>query len=312
MARIFISYKRVDKDKVFKIKDQIESALGEKCWIDLDGIESDALFKKVIIKAINECDIFLFMYSKAHTKIADFEKDWTIRELNFAALKNKRFVFINLDGSRLIDFFAFDYGTKQQVDGTSSEALRHLCSDLKHWLPSTASKAPTPDNHSAHTPQNTEKYIITILKPSELKLHFVKTIMETLGWKLKESHDFVESIPATIPFYFDQRKAESVVQTLKQTGAKIECHPITSIDNIGGTEYEITITKHGNAKLWLVKIINDTFGWGLAKSKALVDSLPTTIPHQFNKHEAMSLVEKLEKAGATVTCRAIGFNQFPT
>lgn len=43
MARIFISYKRVDKDKVLKIKDQIESALGEKCWIEVDGIESDAV-----------------------------------------------------------------------------------------------------------------------------------------------------------------------------------------------------------------------------------------------------------------------------
>ena len=42
MHRIFISYKRADKDKVLMIKDQIESALGEKCWIDLDGIESDA------------------------------------------------------------------------------------------------------------------------------------------------------------------------------------------------------------------------------------------------------------------------------
>lgn len=30
MARIFISYKRADKEKVFKIKDQEESALGEK------------------------------------------------------------------------------------------------------------------------------------------------------------------------------------------------------------------------------------------------------------------------------------------
>ena len=42
MARIFISYKRVDKNKFFKIKDQIESTLSEKCWIGLDGIESDA------------------------------------------------------------------------------------------------------------------------------------------------------------------------------------------------------------------------------------------------------------------------------
>ena len=41
MERIFISYKRVDKDKIFKIKEQIESALGEKCWTDIDGIERD-------------------------------------------------------------------------------------------------------------------------------------------------------------------------------------------------------------------------------------------------------------------------------
>lgn len=57
MARIFISYKRKDKDKVFKIKEHIESALGEKCWIDLDGIESDAQFKNVIINAINDCEV---------------------------------------------------------------------------------------------------------------------------------------------------------------------------------------------------------------------------------------------------------------
>lgn len=38
MARLFISYYRVDKDKVFKIKDQMEAALGEKCWIDVDCI----------------------------------------------------------------------------------------------------------------------------------------------------------------------------------------------------------------------------------------------------------------------------------
>ena len=39
MSRIFISYKRVDKDRVFKIKDLIEFALGEKCWKDLDGVQ---------------------------------------------------------------------------------------------------------------------------------------------------------------------------------------------------------------------------------------------------------------------------------
>lgn len=134
MSRIFISYKRVDRDKVFKIKDQIECCVNEKCWIDIDGIESDAQFKNVIIKALNECEIVLFMYSKAHAEIIDFEKDWTVRELNFAASKNKRIVFVNIDGSPLTDEFSFDYGTKQQVDGRSQEKIGRLIRDLNKWL----------------------------------------------------------------------------------------------------------------------------------------------------------------------------------
>ena len=93
--RIFISYKRHDKKRVFKIKNDIENAIGEKCWIDIDGIESDAQFVNVIIKAIDDADIFLFMYSKCHTKIVDFENDWTIREINYAQKSNKRIIFLN-------------------------------------------------------------------------------------------------------------------------------------------------------------------------------------------------------------------------
>ena len=132
--RIFISYKRTDKEVVFKIKDKVENATGEKCWIDLDGIESDAMFKSVIIKAINECEVFLFMYSQKHSEITDFVNDWTIKELNFASKKKKRVVFVNIDGSELSDLFLFDYDIKQQIDGRSSESVERLCSDLKKWL----------------------------------------------------------------------------------------------------------------------------------------------------------------------------------
>ena len=132
--RIFISYKRTDKEVVFKIKDKVENATGEKCWIDLDGIESDAMFKSVIIKAINECEVFLFMYSQKHSEITDFDNDWTIKELNFASKKKKRVVFVNIDGSELSDIFLFDYDITQQIDGRSSESVERLCSDLKKWL----------------------------------------------------------------------------------------------------------------------------------------------------------------------------------
>ena len=132
--RIFISYKRVDKTLVFKIKDQIKERSGEDCWIDVEGIESDAQFANVVIRAINNAEIFLFMYSKTHSEIVDFSKDWTIKEINFAQKKNKRIVFVNIDGSPLSDWFELMFGTMQQVDGTSQDALGRLCDDIAKWL----------------------------------------------------------------------------------------------------------------------------------------------------------------------------------
>ena len=59
MARIFISYKRVDKDKVLPLTDRIQKELHEDCWMDVDEIESDAQFVSVILKAIDEAEVFL-------------------------------------------------------------------------------------------------------------------------------------------------------------------------------------------------------------------------------------------------------------
>ena len=131
---IFISYKRVDKDRVFRLKAQIDKSVGVESWIDLDGIESDAQFANVIIRAINQCEVFLFMYSSRHSEIEDYNNDWTIKEINFASAKKKRIVFVNIDGTPLSDWFLLMFGTKQHVDGTSEEAVRRLCRDLSKWL----------------------------------------------------------------------------------------------------------------------------------------------------------------------------------
>lgn len=83
---IFISYKRADFDRVKPIKDYIESQTGVSCWMDLEGIESDAQFVEVIMSAIENCSVFLFMCSKEHHKIKNdvFFEDWTIREIRYA------------------------------------------------------------------------------------------------------------------------------------------------------------------------------------------------------------------------------------
>lgn len=131
---IFLSYKRVDKDRVFKIRDSIENAVEANCWIDLDGIESDSQFDNVIIKAINHCKVFIFIYSHAHTEIVDYENDWTVREIRFAQKKKKRIVFIKIDGSEFTDWFEFYFGTKQQIDGNSKILMEKLYSDMRKWL----------------------------------------------------------------------------------------------------------------------------------------------------------------------------------
>ena len=132
--RIFISYKRVDKERVFAIKDGIEQATGEKCWIDLDGIESNAQFVAKIVRAIDVCDVFLFMRSKEHNNITNLETDWTIREVNYALEEQKNIVIVNLDNTPMPKWFKFMFPNKQEIDATDPNKLARLNNDLREWL----------------------------------------------------------------------------------------------------------------------------------------------------------------------------------
>jgi len=132
--KIFISYKRNDQVGVFNLKKLIELNTKVQCWIDLKGIESDAYFVNVIVDKIKECNIFLFMYSKEHSKIENYEDDWTIREVNFAKEKGKRIIFINMDKTTLCDWLLFMFPNKQEVDASSEDALKRLYNDIQEWL----------------------------------------------------------------------------------------------------------------------------------------------------------------------------------
>lgn len=134
MARIFISYKRADKGIVIPLKDRIEALIEEECWIDMVGIESDAQFVDVIISAIDEASIVLFMYSAQHPNIENHTTDWTVRELNYAQQTGKRIVLVNLDHSPSAKWLTTMFPEPQMVDATSFEAIERLKSDLLKWL----------------------------------------------------------------------------------------------------------------------------------------------------------------------------------
>lgn len=134
MKKIFISYKRADKDIVMPIVDRINSELGEICWIDLDGIETNSIFETKIVKAIEDSKIFLFMFSQRHKGIAiedEFDddlnlvrhQDWTIRELNLA--DNKYKTLVNLDDSSL-DICPLIRGRFQSANYTNATDPRQM------------------------------------------------------------------------------------------------------------------------------------------------------------------------------------------
>ena len=134
LCKIFISYKRKDKNRVLNLQKYIELNTNVLCWLDL-SIECDANFDNVIMNRINECEIFLFMYSKEHLKINNnYGNDWTIRELNFAKKKEKRIIFINMDNAALCDWLLFMFPNKQEVDASSEDALKRLCDDIQKWV----------------------------------------------------------------------------------------------------------------------------------------------------------------------------------
>ena len=108
MAKIFISYKRQDKDKVLPIIEEIKQKTGVDCWIDLEGIESGDQFQNVIIDAIEKADIVIFMLSKnfiapykdEKTGKADYKNQtFPEKEVMYALRHNKRLVPISIDGT---------------------------------------------------------------------------------------------------------------------------------------------------------------------------------------------------------------------
>ena len=133
MAQIFVSYKRVDKDKVFSIVEKIEHELGCDCWVDLDGIESSVQFASVICSAIDKSDVVLFMHSSIHLTI-DFETDWTVKELTYAQMKKKRVVLVKLDDTPLDNIFLMEYGSKNNIDSHDPTQFNKLLNDLRAWL----------------------------------------------------------------------------------------------------------------------------------------------------------------------------------
>ena len=125
---IFISYSRVDLERVRTIKTELEGSTGALCWMDLEGIESGEQFEDVIISAINRSDTILFMLSECSMK-----SEWALDELDFAKRKRKRIVIIHLEEVELSDKFYFRYHKYDQIMWHNKPQREKLFRDIRRW-----------------------------------------------------------------------------------------------------------------------------------------------------------------------------------
>lgn len=90
---IFISYSRMDSDKVKSIQDYLDEK-GFKYWIDKNGIYSGENYKDVIVDAIETSKVVLFMSSEHSNSSLN-----VIRELSYATYTKRIIIPILLDDS---------------------------------------------------------------------------------------------------------------------------------------------------------------------------------------------------------------------
>lgn len=144
MSRIFISYKRVDKNVVFPIVEEIKQKTGVECWIDLEGIESGDQFQNVIIDAIDNADIVIFMLSKNF--IAPYKDEisgeidlkkqtFPEKEVMYALRHNKRLIPISIDGTTVYDckWLEFNCSGLDCISWGVEEQKSKLLNNLRQW-----------------------------------------------------------------------------------------------------------------------------------------------------------------------------------
>ena len=127
--RIFISYSRMDLAFAESFAKRIEDEVHTVPWFDLQGIETGAQFEDVIIRAIDNCDLVLFLFSEN-----SLNSPWTKKEVMYAKNIRKKIYPVVIDGTALHGWFLFEFGDINYIDYSKCEHVEKLFRDLRGCL----------------------------------------------------------------------------------------------------------------------------------------------------------------------------------
>ena len=109
---VFISYSRKDKQTVETFCKSFDN-VGITYWMDRTGIDSGDAFRRVIVQAIEDCEILVFFASENANK-----SEWTEKEINTAVYFKKPIIPVRLDKSQYNKSVLFELAGLDFIDYT--------------------------------------------------------------------------------------------------------------------------------------------------------------------------------------------------
>ena len=162
---VFISYSSKDERYIKKMTQMLEK-MGITYWIALDMIPAGSNYAREIPSAIQNCDIFLLVLSKASQ-----QSIWVEKEIDSAIYYRKTIVPFQIDDSPMTDMFRFYLNNVQTIycANRPKDAIEELKQRLRTLLKLTAESIHNPGGKKDRGESSTSKEETTEGRDSENK-----------------------------------------------------------------------------------------------------------------------------------------------
>ena len=162
---VFISYSSKDERYIKKMTQMLEK-MGITYWIAPDMIPAGSNYAREIPSAIQNCDIFLLVLSKASQ-----QSIWVEKEIDSAIYYRKTIVPFQIDDSPMTDMFRFYLNNVQTIYCTNrpKDAIEELKQRLRTLLKLTAESIHNPGGKKDRGESSTSKEETTEGRDSENK-----------------------------------------------------------------------------------------------------------------------------------------------
>jgi len=119
MADVFISYSSHDHDKAAKLTERLRAA-GLSVWIDEANISAATQWSSEIVRAIEECKVFIILLS-----VHSFGSHNVIKELSLASEEKKHIIPVELETLELTHEVKYQLAGIQRVSIKNYDAIEH-------------------------------------------------------------------------------------------------------------------------------------------------------------------------------------------